>query len=65
MCLKILRPDSCFRKKASGLRMTGGEAKFAKRFNLGYNLDVAVLSYGGDWFRLVLVGYRSRVEEAW
>ena len=40
-------------------------AKFAKILYIGYNNNVSVLSYGGDWFRLVLVGYRSRVEEAW
>jgi len=46
------------------LRMTG-LALFAKNQILRYSIDVSVLSNGGDWFRLVLVGYRSRVEEAW
>ena len=42
-----------------------GPYDIAKQQLLSYSMDVAVLSNGGDWFRLVLVGYRSRVEEAW
>ena len=43
----------------------GALALIAKNLNLRYSINVSVLSYGGDWLRLVLVGYRSRVEEAW